>query len=148
MFSKNSNERKAPPESSKNKNGKMETIIGSDTELNGVIRCQGIVRIDGRVTGKIIADKATIIVGAGGYVDAGISAEHIIISGEVHGNLVVTGTLELLSTGKLYGYVQALGLQISDGAVFRGNCDMIQTEPMRIFVPETTEGQEEGKEIE
>ena len=135
MFNKGT-ERK-PNVESYAKSGKMETIIGTQTEFNGVLKCQGVVRIDGRVTGKIIADNSTLIIGSEGYIDAGVTAKHMIISGEVHGNLVVTGTLELLSTGKLYGYVQALGLQISDGALFRGNCDMIKTEPMKVFTDES-----------
>ncbi|QOR34269.1 polymer-forming cytoskeletal protein [Clostridium sp. 'deep sea'] len=120
----------------KGKTGKMETIIGPQTEFNGVLKCTGVVRVDGRVTGKIVAENSTIIVGAEGFVDAGVTAKHMIISGEVHGNLEVQGTLELLSTGKLYGYVTALGLQISDGALFRGNCDMLKTEPKKVFKPD------------
>ena len=128
MFSKNDSGRK-PQTYSKGKAGKMETIIGAGTTIEGVLRGQGTIRIDGRVTGSIMAEEGTIIVGDGGYVDAKVSAKHMIISGEVHGNLEITGTLELLASGKLYGYVQSLGLQIADGALFRGNCDMFRADP-------------------
>ena len=131
MFSKNESARKAQPQTySKGKAGKMETIIGANTIIEGVLRGYGTVRIDGRITGAILAEEATIIVGDTGFVDAKVHAKHMIISGEVHGNLVISGTLELMATGKLYGYVQSLGLQIADGALFRGNCDMFRAEPL------------------
>ena len=112
---------------SKSTNSSMETIIGSGTEINGDINFNGtgVLRIDGRVTGKITAEQSKIIVGEEAFIDAEIVTQNIVINGEVQGNIKVTQTMELLPTARLIGDVKVKGLKISEGAVFKGTCDML-----------------------
>ncbi len=112
---------------SRSTNSSMETIIGSGTEINGDINFNGtgVLRIDGRVTGKITAEQSKIIVGEEAFIDAEIVTQNIVINGEVQGNIKVTQTMELLPTARLIGDVKVKGLKISEGAVFKGTCDML-----------------------
>ncbi|MFP4457004.1 MAG: polymer-forming cytoskeletal protein [Clostridia bacterium] len=112
---------------SKSTNSSMETIIGSGTEINGDINFNGtgVLRIDGRVTGKITAEQSKIIVGEEAFIDAEIVTQNIVINGEVQGNIKVTQTMELLPTARLIGDVRVKGLKISEGAIFKGTCDML-----------------------
>jgi cytoskeletal protein CcmA (bactofilin family) len=105
----------------------METIIGSGTEINGDINFNGtgVLRIDGKVTGKITAEQSKIIVGEEAFIDAEIVTQNIVINGEVKGTIKVTQTMELLPTARLIGDVKVKGLKISEGAVFKGTCDML-----------------------
>ena len=97
---------------SRSTNSSMETIIGSGTEINGDINFNGtgVLRIDGRVTGKITAEQSKIIVGEEAFIDAEIVTQNIVINGEVQGNIKVTQTMELLPTARLIGDVKVKGL--------------------------------------
>ena len=59
-----------------------------------------------------------------GKIKGNISAQSVIISGEVDGDITVTGKLELLSSGKIAGDIVAGSLVIDEGASFDGRCTM------------------------
>jgi cytoskeletal protein CcmA (bactofilin family) len=42
------------------------------------------------------------------------------------GNVIATNRLEMLQTGKVQGNIKTAKLQIADGVIFDGNCEMIQ----------------------
>ncbi|EMO64809.1 Polymer-forming cytoskeletal domain protein [Leptospira borgpetersenii serovar Pomona str. 200901868] len=48
------------------------------------------------------------------------------MGGEITGNVIATQKLEMLSTGKVNGNIKTSKLQIADGVIFEGNCEMIQ----------------------
>lgn len=105
------------------KYAKVETIIGEGTTFRGDIASAGTVRIDGRLEGTII-HQGSLIVGPKGFVQANIKSQAMAIAGEVHGDLVVEGKLELLSTGRLYGSIQCGHLVVQEGARFEGHSNM------------------------
>jgi len=51
-----------------------------------------------------------------------------VVGGHITGNVIATDRLEMLSTGKVTGNIKTSKLQIADGVIFDGNCEMIQTE--------------------
>lgn len=102
---------------------KIDTIIGRNTFVEGNIKAQGAIRIDGSFNGQIDV-KGNIIIGENAKIEAGILAENIVISGEVKGNITAKGQMQLTSTAKLYGDIEVQNLIIDDGAVFEGKCKM------------------------
>jgi cytoskeletal protein CcmA (bactofilin family) len=104
-------------------NGKVDTIIGKGTEFKGDIKAQGLLRVEGKLEGKIDT-QGDIIIGESGLVHADVSGRHMTIAGEMRGNIDITGKLELTPTAKLFGDVKVNSLAINDGAVFRGSCEM------------------------
>jgi cytoskeletal protein CcmA (bactofilin family) len=102
---------------------KVDSIIGKGTEIKGNINASGVLRIDGKIEGgvKTVGD---LIVGDTGVVSADISARHITVAGEVRGNITAQGKLELTNTAKVFGDVKVQQLNISDGALFDGKCEM------------------------
>lgn len=109
--------------SSASSSGEVETIIGSNFCFKGAITGKGNIRVDGMVEGEIAID-GDVIVGEKGCVTAGIGAKNVLIAGTVNGNMAMSGKLEILRTGKLYGDVRAVLLSIDEGAVFKGNSVM------------------------
>lgn len=101
----------------------VDTILGKDTELDGNITGKGILRIDGKISGRI-DQNGDIIVGDSGFVDASIKARHITVSGTIHGNIEASGLLKLLPSAKVYGNIKIHNLSIADGAVYKGACEM------------------------
>ena len=102
---------------------KVDTIIGAGTLFVGEIHIKGTLRIDGRVEGKVISS-GDVVVGETGALEAEVRGRSIKLAGTLKGNAFASGTLELASTGKLYGDIEVGKVVISDGAVFQGQCKM------------------------
>jgi cytoskeletal protein CcmA (bactofilin family) len=108
------------------KEGIMSGFVGVGTELKGEANFKGMLRIDGHLTGRITSEKGTLIVSAGGQVDANVEVATARINGVVRGDIFATERIELGRTAELYGNIQTPGLVIEQGAVFEGNCVMTQ----------------------
>ncbi len=103
--------------------GAINTLLGDGSRFKGTVECEGTVRIDGKVDGKVLA-RDSVIVGETGTIKADIMAPNIVIGGKVTGNVTAENRLELLSGAQLYGDIQTPILAIAEGVVFQGNCNM------------------------
>jgi cytoskeletal protein CcmA (bactofilin family) len=121
--------------------GKIETIIGKGTEITGSISGQGIIRLDGKVTGMEVR-YGEVIVGESGEVAGDIEAKQITVAGLVRGNITADSKVEIVGTGKVIGNICSERLLISEGAVFHGTCDMKIDHEFRTEKSELTVGTE------
>jgi cytoskeletal protein CcmA (bactofilin family) len=108
--------------------GRLGTIIGKGTNIEGTVNIEGATRIDGTVTGKLVADDV-ITVGATGVVKAEIKARSIVVGGRVEGNLIATEKIELQAKSELIGDITAKSLLVEHGAIFHGNSKMKESSP-------------------
>lgn len=118
LFGDKKNKKKKTESSS----GEMETIIGENTEIEGQIKTEGSLRIDGKLNGKLKAQE-DVIVGENGVLEANIEARNVTVAGSVKGNIVTEGKLVIVSTGKLIGDIKIANLIVEDGAVFKGKSE-------------------------
>jgi len=105
----------------------INAFLGKDTEFEGKLSFKGAVRIDGRFTGEIFTD-GTLIAGEAAIMKSEIHVSHIIISGEVRGNIIADKRIEIHAPGKVYGNIQAPVVVIDEGVIFEGNCRMQKIE--------------------
>lgn len=103
----------------------IETIIGKNTSIKGIISGNGNIRIDGKVEGEIDSG-GDVVIGEQGEVIASIKAVNVLISGTVKGNVQSSGKLSISSTGRLIGDVETALLSIDEGASFKGSSSMNQ----------------------
>lgn len=108
------------------KDGTLSGFVGSGTAITGEATFKSLLRIDGKFSGRIASPTGTLIVGAGGVVDANIEVSVATIQGTVNGDIIATQRIELGRAGKLNGNIQTPSLMIEQGAVFEGSCKMIQ----------------------
>jgi cytoskeletal protein CcmA (bactofilin family) len=108
----------------------INAFLGKDTEFEGKLSFKGAVRIDGRFTGEIFTD-GTLIAGESAVIKSEIHVSHIIISGEIRGNIIADKRIEIHAPGKVYGNIQAPVVVIDEGVIFEGNCRMQKTEAER-----------------
>ena len=101
----------------------INAFLGRDTEFEGKLSFKGAVRIDGRFTGEIFTE-GTLIVGESAVVKSDIHVSHIIISGEIRGNIIADNRIEIHAPGKVFGNIQAPAVVIEEGVIFEGNCRM------------------------
>lgn len=111
--------RKKPDES------KLDTLIGQGTEIEGVLRSSGSIRIEGTFTGKLEA-QGDITIGEQAVAKSDIQARHIWIAGQVIGQVQTTGTLSILQGGSLRGDISCHALVIEEGGIFEGKSQMLQ----------------------
>ena len=106
----------------KNKD-EINAFLGKDTEFEGKLSFKGAVRIDGHFKGEIYTE-GTLIVGESAVIQSDIHVSHIIISGEITGNIMADSRIEIHAPGKVFGNIQSPVIVIEEGVIFEGNCRM------------------------
>ena len=108
------------------KDGSLSGFVGSGTVITGEASFKSMLRVDGRFSGRVTSATGTLIVGAGGQVDANIEVSVATIHGVVNGDIIAGQRIELGRAAKLNGNIQTPSLMIEQGAVFEGSCKMVQ----------------------
>jgi cytoskeletal protein CcmA (bactofilin family) len=103
--------------------GPILNIIGAGTTVEGIISCDGDIRIEGHVKGTV-KSKAKIVVGNTGSVEGDLFCDNADISGKIFGSVEVTEMLFLKSTAYLEGDITTTKFVVEAGAKFNGNCRM------------------------
>ena len=107
-----------------NQIGKIDTIIGSSTNLKGNLLPEGTIRIDGHLQGDISGADG-VIVGKEGVIDGDIAAKTVIVGGKVTGNISASENLEISSSAEVRGDLKYSQISIEGGAIFEGTCQKI-----------------------
>ncbi len=100
------------------------TIIANGARIEGVLKFQTRLHIDGEVQGEIIS-QSIVTVGSSGKVYGNIKARKLIINGFVDGS-IECDSVELLKGGTFSGKVSAKELMVEAKAVFNAQSKMIQ----------------------
>ena len=104
---------------------KIETVIGPNSNFKGTLISDGSVRIDGVCEEGLIKTVGNIVVGPEARVAADLEAENISVSGAVTGNISISGRLEILSTGKVWGDATVGSFMLDeDGGFFKGKLSL------------------------
>lgn len=101
----------------------INTIIGNNSKIEGLLFASDSTRVDGLLQGKILSE-SSVIVGESGVVRGDIHAVEILVAGTVYGNLTAEERIELTETGCVLGDLITKTLVIDEGASFKGNCMM------------------------
>ncbi len=110
---------------------KQRSVSNNDEpapELNGEITFKDMLRINGFVAGKIFSFKGTLIVDNSARVDASIDVGVCVVSGTVNGDVVAQQRVELGPAAVINGDISTTSLSMRPGAIFTGNCRMMQSE--------------------
>ena len=114
----------------------FETVLGANSTLEGVLRSNANVRLDGAFTGTLEIT-GNVLVGETAKINADINAKNISIAGAVRGN--VSGKkVQLLRTGRIWGDIRATALTTEEGAFIDGKITMMGHETLSISEPEIT----------
>ena len=112
---------------------KISTILGRETNFHGILKFRESLKIDGKFEGEI-ESPGFLYVENGAVVKANIKVGSIVIGGVVRGNVEASERLEMLATGQVYGNIRTAKLNIADGVVFEGKCEMIKgSETVNVF---------------
>ena len=81
---------------------RIDSLIGIGTKVNGDIHFTGGLRVDGEISGSVVADPAkasTLVLSEHARVDGEISVTHLVVNGVVAGPIHAAEYLELQSQG-------------------------------------------------
>lgn len=113
-------ERRTTPEAT---DQKMNSILGRGSQVNGTIRSEGSIRIDGDFEGNI-ESADSLVVGKEGIVRAEAKVKRAVIGGRFEGNIHASVKVELHAGCEMLGEVVTPSLVIEEGVLFEGNCKM------------------------
>jgi cytoskeletal protein CcmA (bactofilin family) len=100
--------------------------IGKSVVIRGEVKGSEDLVIDGRVEGTVTLNESRLTIGSSANVAADLSAKDVLILGQVQGNILATGRVELRAGSVVEGDVHAHRLAVEDNAVFRGKVDLTQ----------------------
>lgn len=103
----------------------IENMLGRSCVVRGDLTAEGAIRIDGTVEGSV-SSKGAVVVGESGVVRGGVSGCDVVIAGQVLGDIVCPGHLEILAKGRVEGDIEAQSMRIETGGVFCGTSRMGQ----------------------
>lgn len=101
-------------------------LIGAGTTVEGKIRTQGSLRLDGKMTGEIHAAE-NLAIGSTGEIEGLVNGRNITVGGKVKGNITAVEKLVLEGKAVVRGDIRAARLVIDEGAIFDGKVSMTET---------------------
>lgn len=111
--------------------GKIDTLIGQDTELAGDVRFSGGLHVDGAIKGNVVAgdQDAVLMLSERGRIEGDVRVSNVVLNGAVTGDVHASGRIELASKARVKGDVyynlieMAMGAEVNGNLVHRGAGD-------------------------
>jgi len=104
--------------------GRIDSLIGAGTRVEGSIRFTGGLRIDGEVMGSVEAaegaSSSTLVLSEHARVEGAVSVAHLVTNGTVVGPVSISESLEMQSKSRIVGDVNYAMIEMHQGAVIEG----------------------------
>ncbi len=113
----------------------VKTVIGERITINGDIRGNENLVIEGSMRGKIELEKNQITVGAKGRVEAIIHAGNVIVSGRLSGTIKSLGKVSITKGANFTGEIKAKSISVEDGAYLKATIEL-EREPQKGTSPD------------
>lgn len=102
----------------------IKSLIAAGTRIEGNMKFNEGLRVDGEVFGDIIASTeeagSLLVISEAAVVQGALEADHVIINGTVRGPVHARELLELQPKAKIEGDVSYVALEMHQGAVISG----------------------------
>ena len=100
-----------------------QMYLGHKCRLTGVLKVQGMMRIDGFVEGEVFGSDL-VQVGKEGTIEATVKAKHIVAQGPLRGNIFAQERIELLAPAKVEGTIDSPVFLLEEGVLVNGTLKM------------------------
>ncbi|MFT5172560.1 MAG: cytoskeletal protein CcmA (bactofilin family) [Gammaproteobacteria bacterium] len=104
--------------------GKIDSVIGPQTEISGDLRFSGGLHVDGVIKGNVYADDdsgALLNVSEYGTVEGEVRVPNVVLNGTVIGDVHACDQLELKTNARITGNVYYRLIEMSMGAEVNGS---------------------------
>lgn len=104
--------------------GRIDSLIGAGTRVDGGICFSGGLRVDGEVFGSVEAAEgavsSTLVVSEHARIEGAVKVAHLVINGNVVGAVTAMESLEMQSKSRIVGDVDYTVIEMHQGAVIEG----------------------------
>jgi cytoskeletal protein CcmA (bactofilin family) len=107
-----------------------KTVIGEKIFIEGSIRGEEHLVIEGSMKGTIEMEKHNFSVGPKGRFEGEIKAQNVSIGGQMIGKIKSQGKVEVTKEADFLGEIKAKSISVEDGAYFKGTIEL-DREPHR-----------------
>ena len=101
----------------------IDSLIGMSTSVKGDVGFKGGLRIDGQINGNISAESgqpSVLVISEHAKVVGEVHAAHLIVNGEIIGDVHSSELLELQPKARITGNVYYKALEMHGGALVSG----------------------------
>jgi cytoskeletal protein CcmA (bactofilin family) len=105
------------------KHSVVDTLVGSNSRVNGDLHFEGGCHIDGTVKGSISADpdsSSALSISEDGGVEGGVAVPYVVLHGIVRGDVYASQRVELGPTARVIGNVYYNLIEMAIGAEING----------------------------
>lgn len=108
--------------SSKRRNIRIDTLVGRNTTITGDLRFTGGLHVDGRVKGNVVSEdhESVLSLSEHGQVDGEVRVPHVVLDGEVHGDVHASDKVELGPHARITGNVYYNLIEMAVGGTVNG----------------------------
>lgn len=108
-------------------NQEEDKAVEINAQMHGSLAFKDPVnlRINGKFTGSL-ETKGTLSIGSKAVIAANIDGDNIVIAGKIDGNITAHKMLTLMPTAVLKGDISTPKLNIVEGAILQGKCQMME----------------------
>ena len=99
------------------------TTFQEKSKFRGVLEFSKPLRMLGKFEGEIYG-KNLLEIGPNAEIEAHIDTTHLVVYGKVKGNVHASQRVELRHGASLIGNIKTPNLEVDDGVVFEGQCEM------------------------
>ena len=102
---------------------RIDSLIGAGTIIEGDLNFSGGMRIDGQVSGNVVATPgkpSTLVLSELAQINGNVNVTHLVVNGVINGAVSASEYLELQSKSKVTGDVSYHAIEIQLGAVVDG----------------------------
>ena len=99
-------------------------VIGRSIKIEGDLRGEEDLRIEGDVTGSIHLPNHSLTIGKDGRIKADAYAKSVVVDGEVSGDLYGAECVSIRANAHVECNVVATRVSLEEGARFKGSIDM------------------------
>ena len=101
----------------------VDTLVGSNTKINGDLNFEGGCHVDGTVNGNVSADtesNSALSVSEDANIKGGVTVPYVVLHGIVRGDVFASKRVELGPTARVIGNVYYNLIQMAEGAEING----------------------------
>jgi cytoskeletal protein CcmA (bactofilin family) len=106
----------------------METVIGENITIEGTVRANEDIIMDGRIKGTIETKSHRITIGPKAQIEADVNAEDVVISGRMTGNIIARNKVQINKDADFTGSIKAKRIAIEDGAYIKATLELEKQE--------------------
>ncbi len=121
MFNSKDNNTKTSSSSTSNSK-KGHTLLGEGTTINGDISFNGMLILDGTITGSITGSQNddVLTISESGFIEGKINVANIVVNGKIKGDITSSGKVEVASKADIEGNVYYRTIEMNTGSRING----------------------------